>query len=277
MRRRSLTSNREQKDEAVLASGGMAGAALREIDWSESPLGPVANWPQNLKFAVRVMLTSPMPIGIWWGPEFIQLGNDAYLSVLGGHPATTLGQTASIAWREMWDRLGPAAEASLGNNQGDCFDAPPFIRSHNGVAKEASFSFTCNPIPNDPGGAGGLFVVAADNTRRIIDQRQMTLLRELAESTAMASTIPEACELRARALASDPYDLPFALIYLFDAETRRLVLKCAAGAAAGEPAAPKSAALEDSSLWPFANVVQEGKGLLVSDLADRLASPPMSI
>ena len=54
-----------------LAGGGATGALLRAHDWTSSPLGDPAAWPQALKTLAAVML-------IVWGPEHTTLYNDGY-------------------------------------------------------------------------------------------------------------------------------------------------------------------------------------------------------
>ena len=41
-----------------LAEGGEMGARMRALDWTATPLGSPAGWPQSLKTIVRVMLDS---------------------------------------------------------------------------------------------------------------------------------------------------------------------------------------------------------------------------
>lgn len=60
---------------------------MRALDWSATPLGPPERWPQSLKTAVRIMLTSRQAMFVWWGEELINLYNDAYKAIVGGkHP-----------------------------------------------------------------------------------------------------------------------------------------------------------------------------------------------
>jgi hypothetical protein len=56
---------------------------------------------------------------------------------------------------------------------------------------------------------------------------------ELAARTAEGRTWTEVCELAARSLATNPYDLPFAMIYLVEAESQNVVLAGTAGIARG--------------------------------------------
>ena len=52
-----------------LAGGGEMGALMREPGLGEHALGRPQDWPQSLKTAVRIMLTSRQPIWIGWGPS----------------------------------------------------------------------------------------------------------------------------------------------------------------------------------------------------------------
>jgi len=54
-----------------LAGGGELGALLRGHPWATTPLGRPESWPQSLKLAIRIMLTSRQPIWIGWGPDLL--------------------------------------------------------------------------------------------------------------------------------------------------------------------------------------------------------------
>ena len=70
-----------------LTGGGELGALICTHDWADGPLGSPETWPQCLKTAVRIMLTSRQAIWIGWGKELIYLYNDPYKAIIGGkHP-----------------------------------------------------------------------------------------------------------------------------------------------------------------------------------------------
>ena len=43
------------------------GALMASYDWSRTPLGPSQNWPQSLKTAIGIMLTSRFAMWMAWG------------------------------------------------------------------------------------------------------------------------------------------------------------------------------------------------------------------
>ena len=73
---------------------------IRAFDWSATPLGPVQAWPERLKGAVDNMLASGFAGYVWWGPELIQLYNDAALAIVRAR--ARLGAPAREAWAAGW-------------------------------------------------------------------------------------------------------------------------------------------------------------------------------
>jgi len=66
-----------------LTGGGEMGARVRALDWSKTPLGAIATWPQSLKTSVSTLLNSRFPMLVWWGPELVKIYNDAYRPLIG--------------------------------------------------------------------------------------------------------------------------------------------------------------------------------------------------
>ncbi len=248
---------------------------MRALDWASTPLGPVAHWPQSLKTCVRIILTSRQPMFVWWGEQLINLYNDAYKSIVGGKHPLALGQPASQVWREIWDQVGPRAERAMRGNEGTYDEALLLIMERHGYQEETYYTFSYSPVPNEQGGTGGILCANTDDTRRIIGERRLALLRRLAAGTADARRIDGACSEAARALATNPKDLPFALIYLVGSEPEAAVLRGAAGISPGHPAAPARLDLGGASPWPLIEVLRSQTPQVVENLAALLPDLPL--
>jgi hypothetical protein len=76
----AIPRDRPQRESrrGFLSGGGELGELIRAFHWEATPLGPPESWPQNLRMAVRIMLTSRQPIWIGWGKELTYLYNDPY-------------------------------------------------------------------------------------------------------------------------------------------------------------------------------------------------------
>ena len=254
---------------AVLHGGGEMGERMRAIDWSRTVLGPVASWPLSLRTCVRIVLTSRQPMFVWWGNELINLYNDAYKTIVGGKHPQALGQPASVVWREIWDDIGPLAEAAMRRNEGIYEKARLLIMERNGYEEETYYTFSYSPVPGDEGGVGGIICANTDDTEKIVGARQVRTLRELAARTSDARSAETACARAAESLAQNPFDLPFALLYLTGEDRRSAQLVARAGIDAAHAAAPATIVLdEESSVWPLAEALSSPSPILV-------ASPPV--
>ncbi|MEP9378161.1 response regulator [Aquabacter sp. CN5-332] len=237
-----------------LAGGGEMGSLLRAFEW-DSTLGPPEHWPQSLKTAIRIMLTSRQPIWIGWGRELIFFYNDAYKSIIGGKHPEALGRPAAEVWREIWSDIGPMLATAMGGIEGTYVEEQLLIMERNGYPEETYYTFSYSPIPDDDGNPGGIICANTDDTKRVIGERQLALLRDLAARTSEARAWKDVGQQGAAALAADARDLPFAMIYMADEEQKTLELVGAAGIVAGHFAAPASIRVADAA-WPFAKVLE---------------------
>jgi PAS domain S-box-containing protein len=265
-------NDRSDRTPTFFSGGGELGALMRAKDWSQTSLGPAVFWPQSLQTCVRIVLTSRQPMFVWWGEELINLYNDAYKTIVGGKHPAALGQPASLVWREIWDQVGPRAEYAMQRNEGTYDEALLLIMERYGYREETYYTFSYSPVPNDEGGIGGIICANTDDTQRIIGERQLALLRDLAAGTTDARSIEDACRLGAASLATNPRDLPFALIYLIDPDRRRATLAGRSGIAAG-PMAPEEIALDEPGVWPLARALASAEPHLVDLTATPLVLP----
>ncbi|OKH29002.1 hypothetical protein NIES2101_43540 [Calothrix sp. HK-06] len=166
----------------------MAGL-MRAFDWSQTPLGLPEQWSQSLKTSIRIMLGSRYPMFVWWGETLTKFYNDDYIPVLGRRHPFALGQPASVVWAEIWDTLGPQAEAVLRSGQASWNEAVLLIMERNGYTEETYFTFSYSPVPNDDGGIGGVFCACTEETKRVLSDRRLQTLRELAAQTIAAGNM----------------------------------------------------------------------------------------
>jgi hypothetical protein len=142
------------------------------------------------------MLTSRQPIWIGWGPELNFFYNDAYRAIIGGKHPVALGRPTSHVWRELWAEIGPLLATAMGGIEGIYVEEQLLIMERNGYPEETYYTFSYSPIPDDDGSAGGIICANTDDTKRVIGDRQLTLLRELSARVSGARTAEVVCRLR---------------------------------------------------------------------------------
>jgi signal transduction histidine kinase len=200
-----------------LQGGGEMGRRVRALDWSKTPLGPVEHWPQSLRSPLSMLLPSKAQIILFWGPQYVVLYNDAYRSVFGAKHPGMLGMPGRVAWSEIWDSGANLHKLLDGVvRTGEAFSAHDllFLLERNGFVEETFFDVSYDPVRDESGGVGGVFCIVTETTGRVVGERRLALLNELAACTAGARTPREACVRTIDTIAANPQDIPFALAYL---------------------------------------------------------------
>ena len=145
-------------DLSFLSGGSEMGGRMRAFDWSTSPVGPPAGWPQSLKTAVSICINSRYPIVLWWGnPAYTMFYNDGYIPILGvtKHPGW-LGRSGRECWREIWSTVGPMLDSVFETGEATWSEDLLLVMDRNIPHEEAYFTFSYSPIHGDGGEVGFL-------------------------------------------------------------------------------------------------------------------------
>ena len=249
---------------------------MRALDWSKTTLGPAEQWPQSLRTSVSTCLDCAFPIVIWWGPELTILYNDEYAQIMGPakHPAA-LGQPGARVWAEIWDVIAPMLAQVMERGE-PTRSRDLLLQIDRGYVEEAYFSFSYSPI-HENGNVGGVFCPVIETTEKIIGERRLRTLRDLAAKCKGAVSEESVYEAAADVLRSNPRDIPFALIYQVEERHTTARLSSVAGIEPGAEASPVDLIIDDGprDIWALGQVARTGVGTLVSDLRTRVKGLPM--
>jgi signal transduction histidine kinase/CheY-like chemotaxis protein len=271
------------KAEDCLSGGGEMGALMRSLDWSKTLVGPVSSWPQSLRTAVSIILSSRFPMLIHWGPEYVQFYNDGFRPILGAskHPGA-LGQPAYPWWTEIWDILVPMFDRVM-SGEGTWYENQVVFPNRYGYTEEAYFTFSHSPIRDESGQVVGIFQAITETTERVLDERRLRTLHDLATNTATAQVAEEACRIAVETLSQNDADVPFALLYLLDERRTQAHLAGTAGVVSDTRASPLVIDLsaEGPALgkgakreWPLARVARTGQTEQVDNLTEQFGALP---
>ena len=164
--------------ELKFSSGEMADR-VRAFDWSSTVLGPMESWPQSLRLALGICLNSRFPMFVWWGPQQINIYNDAYVPMLGQRHPAALGRPARETWNDIWAVVGPQAEQVLTRGEATWNERVVLMMERNGYLEETYFTWSYSPIYDESGGIGGMYCAVVEETPRVMAERARDrLLRE---------------------------------------------------------------------------------------------------
>ncbi len=81
---------------------GDLAARIRSHDWAATPLGSPKTWPGQLRYAVEMMLASPLIAAIVVGAERTFLYNDTAAALYGDKHPGALGRPLPGTWPQAW-------------------------------------------------------------------------------------------------------------------------------------------------------------------------------
>lgn len=157
------------------------GERIRAHAWAATSLGPPLGWPQSLRTALRILLSTEHPMFLFWGPEHICFYNDAYSRSLGPekHPSI-LGAPGEQAWAEIWPSIAPQIRHVMSGSGATWHKDQllPIVR--HGALQEVYWTYSYSPIdePNAAHGVGGVLVICTETTDYVLAERKLSEERQ---------------------------------------------------------------------------------------------------
>ncbi len=263
-------------DPGFLRGDSEMAVRIRAFNWSSSRVGPITSWSPALRTMLSILLANRFPMLLWWGPDYISFYNDAYRPILGvKHPAQSLGVPVSECWSEIWPVLKPLIDTPFQGGSATWMDDLQLEINRHGFLEESHFTVAYSPVPDEsvPGNIGGVLATVHEITEKIIGERRLVILRDLAAGLMELTSAEQVCRDAANALAGHTRDVPFALLYLIDADAKHARLVGAAGVAEGGLASPLiielGRATNQRRKWPVDVTARTQTMQMVDDLRER--------
>ena len=230
---------------------------IRAKNWDETPLGSQQAWPSSLRTVLRIMLSSRYAMWLGWGPELVFFYNDAYAEeTLGAKHPWALGRPAQEVWAEIWDTLKIRIDHVLRTGEATWDAGLLLLLVRAGYPEETYHTFSYSPAPaDDPDETGGLFCVVIEETERVINERRITFLHELASRIAQTNRAEEVYGALERCLDNDSRDMPFSATYLLESGGKMVHRVFQTGFHAEHPTLPENIPVDCSTIWPIQSVI----------------------
>ncbi|KAK5095892.1 hypothetical protein LTR70_003211 [Exophiala xenobiotica] len=245
----------------------------RGFDWSKTSLGPIEEWPADLRGMCNLIMASPHPAAMYWGPDYVAIYNEPYIMLAGNKHPGLMGSRYQDAWAEIWDAIVDVFEVAMTNAQATMKDDDCLFMLRNGFLEETYFSWSIIPLIGDDGSVVGLYNPCFEKTRRKIAERRMLTLREIGERTSAARAVSQFWSLLIEGFQYNEYDAPLVIVYsLNDVEENDLAASSASstnaalkqcrlegtlGVMAGHPCAPEAIDLKHDGNRGFGEMFRQ--------------------
>lgn len=200
----------------LFAGPGEVRALGRAIDWEATPLGAADAWPASLRTAVDICLGSAFPTFVWWGPELLQLYNDAALTIVGDRHPHAFAAPARRAWSDVWADVGLLAEHVMTTGEAVRDEDLELLPKRGGNREPLRFTFSLGALRGGGGEVAGIFITAIEVTSKLRAERRLGRARARAGLSADFRALFEAAPTPYLVLA--PPD--FAIVAVNDAYLR---------------------------------------------------------
>ena len=158
--------------------GGKLGQLVRDTDWSKTPLGDYATWPQSLRSSLSLVLNFQGIAALYWGPEQWLLYNDAYSEALGDRHPWAFGRPMAEALSDIAPVLGPQVAAVLSTGQGFAIENLSLTMKRHGRAQETIWTYSFSPIQGESGAFAGVLLLATEMTQQVQAERRAADARQ---------------------------------------------------------------------------------------------------
>lgn len=224
----------------------------------------------------ELLMRTRSPLVIASGSDLRAVHNEAF-ALLMGDACRTMYNGAPLRYLspELWERAQPLIVQATLSGQSAILPNQLFCLSRNGYADEAYLTISCDPIL-DGERRIGVMLSLTETTDQIVGARRSAALREVAAKSAGAHSVDDACRRAIDAISRHASDVPFALLYLVDADGTSARLTGSAALSARTVASPEVIYLDGTheAGWPVELALQENRTVAIDDLLARFGSLP---
>lgn len=207
-----MAENNNSWPEVLLTSSDVNAKRIYEKDWSQHSMGPLENWSKSFITILTTSMGSQFPALMLWGADFITFYNAGYGAVLGDKQVWALGTPLKDVWPEAWESLYGMLKGVLATGNGSWAEDQIYYLHRNGYPEESYFTFSFARILDEDGGYGGILCTAIETTPKVIGERRLHTLREIASRAGSKFTIEDVYSESLAVLKQLTRDIPFVIL-----------------------------------------------------------------
>jgi PAS domain S-box-containing protein len=180
-------SSLTERAKALITGDSEMADRIRAHNWSATPLGPIEEWSETLIATVNLMLHSPFPTILSWGPEMVFLYNDAGIPTLMGKHPSALGRLYQDVFHEAWDLVSADLEGCFYRGETPVRDNMFIPILLNGVIEDHYWSYSLIPVYEN-GVIAGIYDAYRNTTEIVVGAQR---LRESEARLKLATEVAE--------------------------------------------------------------------------------------
>jgi two-component sensor histidine kinase len=154
------------------SADGELGGLIRDFDWAGTELGPISHWPAALRTATNIVLASPLPLVMLWGPNGRMIYNDAYSVFAAQRHPGLLGSKVLDGWPEVADFNRQVLDVCLAGGTLS-FRNHELTLYRNNAPEQVSMNLNYGPVLGDDGRPAGVLAIVIETTAHVLAERRL--------------------------------------------------------------------------------------------------------
>lgn len=150
---------------------------INDFDWASNPLGPIPDWPENLKGAMRLMMVASTPMVMMVGEQGILVYNNGYAEFAGNRHPAIFGMPAVDAWPEIAD-FNRANIARGLRRESWTLRNHELVLDRHGQPEASWMDLHYSPIVDGDGQSMGTLCVVHETTDRVLAEKALARSEE---------------------------------------------------------------------------------------------------
>ncbi|MDB5614196.1 MAG: Signal transduction histidine kinase [Devosia sp.] len=150
---------------------------INDFDWSANALGPIAEWPESLRGAVRLMMLASTPMVMLVGERGILIYNNGYAQFAGNRHPEVFGMPALEAWPEIAEFNRTIIERGLANESWALRDQELLLNRH-GQLEACWMDLHYSPLVGVDGLSMGTLCIVYETTERMLAEKALARSEE---------------------------------------------------------------------------------------------------
>lgn len=186
---------------------------LDGVDWKISPLGPISQWPLQLKQTVMLIERDPTPAVVYWDEDATIVYNEAYSHVVGQCHPTLQGNDPKIVFKGFWDRFETLLAIQRENFETVIDENALVMLDRHNFWEEAYFNWKFLPLVGVEGCVVGSYVTVQETTKDVLCERRNAISRRLSHELAQATDSADLWQRIITGITRAGNDIPMASLY----------------------------------------------------------------
>ncbi|RYY27565.1 MAG: PAS domain S-box protein [Sphingomonadales bacterium] len=156
-----------------LKGGGQLSELIAAFDWSQTSMGPIADWPQPIKAVVGMALRAPVPMVMLFGEPGVMIYNDGYSVFAGARHPSLLGMDVREAWPEVADFNDHIVKTVFRAGETLSYKNQVLELQRHGQLEPAWLDLDYSPIIDENGTPLGVIAIVVEITDRVLADQQL--------------------------------------------------------------------------------------------------------